>query len=127
VDGCFYWYDNNWHYLRQWHHLKSMMAAARLPAQLFDLSRTTAKSPAPVGRHHGAGPSACRSSWAGASGAAARIEKMRAVFGLMNRTLFLVHSPPAEPQVTFGMPALIRPPEASDPVLSEDHQEIWFS
>jgi 8-amino-3,8-dideoxy-alpha-D-manno-octulosonate transaminase len=22
VDGCFYWYDNNWHYLRQWHHLK---------------------------------------------------------------------------------------------------------
>ena len=22
VDGCFYWFDNNWHYLRQWHHLK---------------------------------------------------------------------------------------------------------
>ncbi len=36
VDGCFYWYDNNWHYLRQWHHLKNMMAAARLPAQLYD-------------------------------------------------------------------------------------------
>ncbi|MGD9369525.1 MAG: DegT/DnrJ/EryC1/StrS family aminotransferase, partial [Desulfobacteraceae bacterium] len=30
VDGCFYWYDNNWHYLRQWHHLKKMMAAAKL-------------------------------------------------------------------------------------------------
>ena len=36
VDGCFYWYDNNWHYLRQWHHLKKMMVAARLPAQLYD-------------------------------------------------------------------------------------------
>lgn len=36
VDGCFYWYDNNWHYLRQWHHLKKMVAAAKLPAQLFD-------------------------------------------------------------------------------------------
>jgi 8-amino-3,8-dideoxy-alpha-D-manno-octulosonate transaminase len=36
VDGCFYWYDNNWHYLRKWHHLKQMTAAARLPAQLCD-------------------------------------------------------------------------------------------
>jgi 8-amino-3,8-dideoxy-alpha-D-manno-octulosonate transaminase len=35
VDGCFYWYDNNWHYLRQWHHLKTMTAAARLPAQSY--------------------------------------------------------------------------------------------
>ncbi|MCP4748240.1 MAG: DegT/DnrJ/EryC1/StrS family aminotransferase [Desulfobacteraceae bacterium] len=36
VDGCFYWYDNNWHYLRKWHHLKNMKAAAKLPAQLFN-------------------------------------------------------------------------------------------
>ncbi|MBD0777501.1 DegT/DnrJ/EryC1/StrS family aminotransferase [Maribacter sp. ANRC-HE7] len=21
VDGCFYWYDNNWHYYRKWEHL----------------------------------------------------------------------------------------------------------
>ena len=34
VDGCFYWYDNNWHYLRSWLHLKNMQVAARLPAQL---------------------------------------------------------------------------------------------
>ncbi len=34
VDSCFYWYDNNWHYIRSWQHLKSMQAAARLPAQL---------------------------------------------------------------------------------------------
>jgi 8-amino-3,8-dideoxy-alpha-D-manno-octulosonate transaminase len=36
VDGCFYWYDNNWHYLRQWDHLKQMTVAARLPSQLCD-------------------------------------------------------------------------------------------
>ncbi len=35
VDGCFYWYDNNWHYLRQWHHLKNMSVAAKLPLQLL--------------------------------------------------------------------------------------------
>jgi 8-amino-3,8-dideoxy-alpha-D-manno-octulosonate transaminase len=22
VDGCFYWYDNNWHYHRKWDHIK---------------------------------------------------------------------------------------------------------
>ncbi|MBU2489538.1 MAG: DegT/DnrJ/EryC1/StrS family aminotransferase [Proteobacteria bacterium] len=36
VDGSFYWYDNNWHYLRQWDHLKKMVAAARLPQQLLE-------------------------------------------------------------------------------------------
>lgn len=36
VDGCFYWYDNNWHYLRQWQHLKKMQTAARLPAMAYE-------------------------------------------------------------------------------------------
>jgi len=36
VDGCFYYYDNNWHYLRQWEHLKKMKAAARLPAEILE-------------------------------------------------------------------------------------------
>lgn len=36
VDGCFYWYDNNWHYLRRWDHLKSLKSAARLPLTLLD-------------------------------------------------------------------------------------------
>ncbi len=35
VDGCFYWYDNNWHYLRRWDHLKQMRGAARLPMELI--------------------------------------------------------------------------------------------
>ena len=24
VDGCFYWYDNNWHYHRKWDHIKQL-------------------------------------------------------------------------------------------------------
>jgi 8-amino-3,8-dideoxy-alpha-D-manno-octulosonate transaminase len=36
VDGCFYWYDNNWHYYRKWQHLQQMQAAARMPLQLYD-------------------------------------------------------------------------------------------
>jgi 8-amino-3,8-dideoxy-alpha-D-manno-octulosonate transaminase len=36
VDGCFYWYDNNWHYIRQWHHFKKLSSAAKLSVQLLD-------------------------------------------------------------------------------------------
>jgi 8-amino-3,8-dideoxy-alpha-D-manno-octulosonate transaminase len=31
---CPYWYDNNWHYFKKWHHLKQMAGAAPMPAQL---------------------------------------------------------------------------------------------
>jgi 8-amino-3,8-dideoxy-alpha-D-manno-octulosonate transaminase len=37
IDGCFFWYDNNWHYLRNWDHLKKMRSAARLPLALLPL------------------------------------------------------------------------------------------
>ena len=30
VDGCFYWYDNNWHYPRQWQHFKNLDSPALL-------------------------------------------------------------------------------------------------
>jgi len=33
VDGCFYWYDNNWHYFRQWDHFKGLASPARLPVE----------------------------------------------------------------------------------------------
>jgi len=36
VDGCFYWYANNWHYIRQWDHLKKLDSAAPLPVQLLE-------------------------------------------------------------------------------------------
>jgi 8-amino-3,8-dideoxy-alpha-D-manno-octulosonate transaminase len=35
VDGCFHWFDNNWHYIRKWNHLHAMKAAARLPVQML--------------------------------------------------------------------------------------------
>lgn len=33
VDGCFYWYDNNWHYHRQWDHIKELRSPAPLAAK----------------------------------------------------------------------------------------------
>jgi len=36
VDSCFYWYDNNWHYLRQWNHIKQIKSAATLPMKLLE-------------------------------------------------------------------------------------------
>jgi len=36
VDGCFYWYDNNWHYLRQWPHIRAMRGPAPLPITLVE-------------------------------------------------------------------------------------------
>ena len=35
MDGCFYWYDNNWHYLRKWEHLQNMKTAGKLPVQVY--------------------------------------------------------------------------------------------
>ena len=36
VDGCFYWYRNNWHYIRQWDHIRNLKSAAPLPLTLFE-------------------------------------------------------------------------------------------
>ncbi|NQT54691.1 MAG: DegT/DnrJ/EryC1/StrS family aminotransferase [Desulfobacteraceae bacterium] len=36
VDGCFYWFDNNWHYIRQWNHLKELRTPAKPFARLLD-------------------------------------------------------------------------------------------
>jgi 8-amino-3,8-dideoxy-alpha-D-manno-octulosonate transaminase len=33
VDGCFHWFDNNWHYLRRWDHFRGLKAAARLAVE----------------------------------------------------------------------------------------------
>jgi 8-amino-3,8-dideoxy-alpha-D-manno-octulosonate transaminase len=34
--GCPYWYDNNWHYYRKWHHLHNLSRSAKLAAELCD-------------------------------------------------------------------------------------------
>ena len=30
IDGCFYWYDNNWHYHREWEHLKDLKSLGKI-------------------------------------------------------------------------------------------------
>jgi 8-amino-3,8-dideoxy-alpha-D-manno-octulosonate transaminase len=37
VEGCFYWYDNNWHYIRKWDQLKSMSSAGRAAQSAMEL------------------------------------------------------------------------------------------
>ena len=55
VDGCFYWFKNNWHYINGWGHLKDMKSLGKLPSevmsQMQDLNNTDfSKSDAVMGR-----------------------------------------------------------------------------
>ncbi len=34
IDGCFYWFDNNWHYVRKWDHLKELKSLGKLPDEV---------------------------------------------------------------------------------------------
>lgn len=36
IDGCFYWYDNNWHYYRKWEHLTKRKSLGKLPQEVLD-------------------------------------------------------------------------------------------
>lgn len=36
VDGCFYWYDNNWHYIKKWDHLKERKSLGKLPQEILN-------------------------------------------------------------------------------------------
>jgi len=38
VAGPIYWYDNNWHYIRQWAHVKSLKWPSRLPVTALNES-----------------------------------------------------------------------------------------
>lgn len=31
VDGCFYWYDNNWHYIKKWDHIRTLAGGGKMP------------------------------------------------------------------------------------------------
>ncbi|BBN60657.1 DegT/DnrJ/EryC1/StrS family aminotransferase [Hydrogenovibrio marinus] len=35
IPGVFYWYANNWHYLKNWHHIHQMKGPAKLPIDLI--------------------------------------------------------------------------------------------
>jgi 8-amino-3,8-dideoxy-alpha-D-manno-octulosonate transaminase len=36
IDGCFYWFDNNWHYYRKWEHLTRLKSLGNLPQEVKD-------------------------------------------------------------------------------------------
>ncbi|WP_421807139.1 DegT/DnrJ/EryC1/StrS family aminotransferase [Flagellimonas sp.] len=36
VDGCFYWFDNNWHYYRKWEHLTDRKSLGKLPKDVIE-------------------------------------------------------------------------------------------
>lgn len=36
VDGCFYWYDNNWHYYRKWQHLIQKSSLGKLSREVYE-------------------------------------------------------------------------------------------
>lgn len=36
VDGCFYWFDNNWHYIKKWDHLKDLKSLGKLPQEVIN-------------------------------------------------------------------------------------------
>ncbi len=55
VDGCFYWYTNNWHYIKGWEHLRNLKSlgnlSSEIKSQMQDLNNTDfSKSDAVMGR-----------------------------------------------------------------------------
>ena len=36
IDGCFYWYDNNWHYHKKWNHLKQLNTLGPVNSSITD-------------------------------------------------------------------------------------------
>lgn len=55
VDGCFYWYTNNWHYIKGWDHLKNLNSLGNLSSEvkerMQDLKKADfSKSDAIMGR-----------------------------------------------------------------------------
>lgn len=36
VDGCFYWYTNNWHYINGWGHLRNLKSLGKLPSEVLN-------------------------------------------------------------------------------------------
>ena len=34
IDGCFYWFDNNWHYIKKWQHLIEQRTLGKLSSEV---------------------------------------------------------------------------------------------
>jgi 8-amino-3,8-dideoxy-alpha-D-manno-octulosonate transaminase len=81
VDGCFYWYVNNWHYIKNWPQILDMKGPAKLPIHLNDKlpdyrNMDTSASDAIMSRTISM---LIKLSWSKAD-IAARIEKLNTVF-----------------------------------------------
>jgi 8-amino-3,8-dideoxy-alpha-D-manno-octulosonate transaminase len=81
IDGCFYWYVNNWHYIKNWPQIQNMTGAAKLPihlnAHIPDYTKLdTSASDAIMSRTISM---LIKLSWSEAD-IAARIEKLNTVF-----------------------------------------------
>ncbi|MRH99677.1 aminotransferase class I/II-fold pyridoxal phosphate-dependent enzyme [Kriegella sp. EG-1] len=44
VDGCFYWYDNNWHYYKKWEHLTERKSLGKLPQEVLNGLQDSSKT-----------------------------------------------------------------------------------
>ncbi|WP_299536792.1 DegT/DnrJ/EryC1/StrS aminotransferase family protein [Ulvibacterium sp.] len=44
IDGCFYWFDNNWHYYRKWEHFLHKTSLGKLPKEVFEQLPNYSKS-----------------------------------------------------------------------------------
>ena len=36
LDACFYWFNNNWHYIKGWSHLRDLKSLGKLPAEIIN-------------------------------------------------------------------------------------------
>lgn len=36
IQGCFYWYNDNWHYYRKWEHFTKKVSLGKLPQEVLD-------------------------------------------------------------------------------------------
>jgi 8-amino-3,8-dideoxy-alpha-D-manno-octulosonate transaminase len=51
VDGCFYWYDNNWHYHHKWEHLKTGTSLGALNTETMTALERLAATEFPQSDH----------------------------------------------------------------------------
>ena len=51
VDGCFYWFKNNWHYINGWEHLRNLKGMGNLPKEIQEQMQDLNNTPFPQSDH----------------------------------------------------------------------------
>lgn len=80
VDGCFYWYDNNWHFYRKWEHLIAKKSLGKWPQEVVNGLPDYSKADFSMSDHWVGRNISCliKLSWSGEE-VAARAKKMAEV------------------------------------------------